>query len=54
MTISIIMLPAIISGVSFGVILNQTMPNIIIVVVYVLSLLYFAQGLARKTLVIYK
>jgi len=54
LNLSIIMLPLIISGVSFGVLLNAMMPSIIIVIVYVTVLSYLGIGVLKKAIIIYK
>lgn len=54
MNLTILMLPIIVSGVSFGVILNIIMPNILIVAVYTLISIYVSFNLTRKALLLYK
>ena len=53
MNLTILMLPIIVSGVSFGVILNIIMPNILIVAVYTLISIYVSFNLTRKALLLY-
>ena len=52
--LAILMLPMIISGVSFGVILNILMPNIIVIITYCLGLIYFGYGVTKKAINLYK
>jgi hypothetical protein len=54
MNLTILMLPIIVSGVSFGVILNIIMPNILIVSVYTLISIYVCFNLTRKALLLNK
>ena len=48
-SLSILMMPMIVSGVSFGVLLNIIMPTAIIIIVYALILLYLSYGVAKKS-----
>mmetsp|Transcript_5667 Transcript_5667/g.8972 ORF Transcript_5667/g.8972 Transcript_5667/m.8972 type:complete len:237 (-) Transcript_5667:823-1533(-) len=53
MNLSVLMLPMIISGVSFGVIFNIMFPNILIKVFYVVILIYLGFGLFKKGFSLY-
>ena len=48
LNLAVIMLPLIISGVSFGVILNIIMPDLIIVICFVSLLCYLGHGVFKK------
>jgi uncharacterized membrane protein YfcA len=52
--LSCLMLPAIISGVSIGVLINILVPELAIRISYVLTLLYLCIGVFRKALAIRK
>ena len=52
--LSTLMLPMMISGVSFGVILNIIMPTFIIVLFYSSVLFYLGIGVYKKALRLYK
>ena len=54
MNLTILMLPIIVSGVSFGVILNIIMPNILIVGLYALISIYVSFNLTKKAINLYK
>ena len=54
MNLALIMLPLIISGVSFGVMLNMIMPDIIIVLCFVGLLIYLGYGVLKKGIGLYK
>jgi uncharacterized membrane protein YfcA len=54
MNLAVIMLPLIISGVSFGVMLNIIMPDSIIVICFVGLLTYLGYGVLKKGLGLYK
>jgi uncharacterized membrane protein YfcA len=54
LNLAVIMLPLIISGVSFGVILNIIMPDLIIVFAFVALLSYLGRGVLKKGLGLYK
>ena len=53
MNLSVLMLPMIISGVSFGVILNLMFPNALLKIVFVLIISYLAYGVLQKGLSLY-
>ena len=52
--LAILMLPLIISGSTFGVILYIWLPDIVIIASYVLGLLYLGSGVLKKTIRLYK
>ena len=54
LNLAVIMLPLIISGVSFGVMLNMIMPDIIIVICFVGLLSYLGYGVLKKGLILFK
>lgn len=52
--LSTLMLPMMISGVSFGVILNIIMPTIIVVIFYSTVLFYLGIGVYKKAMRLYQ
>jgi uncharacterized membrane protein YfcA len=50
LNLALIMLPMIISGVSFGVIINIVMPDLIICAFFVIMLSYLGSGVVKKAL----
>ena len=50
----ILMLPMIVSGVSFGTIVNLILPSVTIVTIFVLTLSYLAYNMTRKSIRLYK
>ena len=51
--LGILMLPLIVSGVSFGVLLNIVTPNAIVILLYIGGLAYFGYGLTKKAIQTY-